>query len=107
MVHITLGQAIWASVKPIIKIYLIIGVGFLLSKMGILTAEATRTISDVVLTVLLPCLAFNKIVANIEDKDIKSVGIICLTSLLIFGTGPVSYTHLDVYKRQIQWCILR
>ncbi|CAI4051726.1 hypothetical protein SUVZ_14G2250 [Saccharomyces uvarum] len=87
MLHITLGQAIWASVKPIIKIYLIIGVGFLLAKMGILTVEATRTISDVVLTVLLPCLSFNKIVANIEDKDIKSVGIICLSAVLIFVTG--------------------
>ncbi|CAI4049997.1 hypothetical protein SKDZ_14G2280 [Saccharomyces kudriavzevii ZP591] len=87
MVHITLGQAIWASVKPIIKIYLIIGVGFLMAKMSILTVEATRIISDIVLTVLLPCLSFNKIVANIEDKDIKSVGIICLSALLIFGTG--------------------
>ncbi|KOG97063.1 uncharacterized protein DI49_4637 [Saccharomyces eubayanus] len=87
MLHITLGQAIWASVKPIIKIYLIIGVGFLMAKMGILTVEATRTISDVVLTVLLPCLSFNKIVANIEDKDIKSVGIICLSAVLIFVTG--------------------
>ncbi|QHS75814.1 uncharacterized protein SPAR_N02160 [Saccharomyces paradoxus] len=87
MVHITLGQAIWASVKPIIKIYLIIGVGFLMAKMGILPVEATRIISDIVLTVLLPCLSFNKIVANIEDEDIKSVGIICLSALLIFGTG--------------------
>ncbi|KAF4007192.1 Membrane transport family protein [Saccharomyces cerevisiae] len=81
MVHITLGQAIWVSVKPIIKIYLIIGVGFLMAKMGILTVEATRIISDIVLTVLLPCLSFNKIVANIEDKDIKSVGLsVCLPS---------------------------
>ena len=50
--HETLGQVIWISVKPIIKIYLIIGVGFGLCKMGILTADATRTISDIVLTVL-------------------------------------------------------
>ncbi|CAL9735128.1 protein Ecm3p [Monosporozyma servazzii] len=87
MSHITLGQVIWSSVKPIIKIYLIIGVGFLLSKMNILTADATRTISDIVLTVLLPCLSFNKIVANIEDNDIKTVGIICLTSVMVFSTG--------------------
>ena len=84
---ITLGEAIWASVKPIIKIYLIIGVGFLLSKLNILTVEAARVVSDIVLTVLLPCLSFNKIVANIEDNDIKYVGIICLTAFLIFGTG--------------------
>ena len=85
--HITIGQAIWASVKPIIKIYLIIGTGFFLSRMNILTAETTRAISDVVLTILLPCLSFNKIVANIEDNDIKAVGIICLTSIMLFATG--------------------
>ncbi|CCD25578.1 uncharacterized protein NDAI_0F02600 [Naumovozyma dairenensis CBS 421] len=96
---ISVGQAIWSSVKPIIKIYLIIGVGFLLAKSAILTVEATRTISDIVLTVLLPCLAFNKIVANIEGNDIKSVGIICLTSLLIFGTG-VFFAYL---VRRLLW----
>ncbi|SCU94093.1 LAFA_0F19812g1_1 [Lachancea sp. 'fantastica'] len=84
---ITLGQAIWASVKPIIKIYLIIGSGFLLSKLNILSAEGIKCISSIVLTLLLPCLSFNKIVGNIEDQDIKQVGIVCLTSVLIFGTG--------------------
>ncbi|KAL3232490.1 putative transporter [Nakaseomyces bracarensis] len=84
---ISLGAVIWSSVKPIIKIYLIIGTGFLLAKMDILTAEATKTISNIVLTVLLPCLSFNKIVAEIEDQDIKMVGIICLSSVIIFGTG--------------------
>ena len=28
------------------------------------------------------------------------------TLLLLIGTGPVSYTHLDVYKRQIENCIV-
>lgn len=84
---LTLGQAIWASVKPIIKIYLIMGCGFLLARLNILTVEATRAISDIVLTLLLPCLSFNKIVGNIEDQDIKQVGIICLSSVLIFATG--------------------
>ncbi|SCU97298.1 LAMI_0F09560g1_1 [Lachancea mirantina] len=84
---LTIGQAIWASVKPIIKIYLIIGSGIGLAKLNILTVEATRCISDIVLTLLLPSLSFNKIVANIEDKDIKQVGIICLTSVMLFATG--------------------
>ncbi|KAL3229062.1 putative transporter [Nakaseomyces bracarensis] len=83
----TLGEVIFASVKPIFKIYLIIGVGFMLARYGILGVEATRIISDIVLTVLIPCLAFSKIVSNIEDQDIKQVGIICLSAVLIFGTG--------------------
>lgn len=84
---LTIGQAIWSAVKPIIKIYLIIGSGFLLARLNILSVEATRSISDIVLALLLPCLSFNKIVANIEGEDIKEVGIICLSSVLIFGTG--------------------
>lgn len=84
---LSVGQAIWISIKPMIKIYFIIGTGFALAKSNIMTVAATRTLSDVVLTVLLPCLSFNKIVSSIEDKDIKDVGIICLSSLLIFGTG--------------------
>ncbi|CAM9016788.1 unnamed protein product [Wickerhamomyces anomalus] len=87
MVDVTLGQVIWSAVKPIIKIYLIIGTGFFLAKRNILTVETTRNISDIILTILLPCLVFNKIVSNIEDSDIKNVGIICLSSVIIFGTG--------------------
>lgn len=100
---VTLGQVIFASVKPIFKIYLIIGVGFMLARYGILSVEATRIISDIVLTVLIPCLAFSKIVSNIEDQDIKQVGIICLSSVLIFGTGLfmafIVRTLLPVPKR--------
>lgn len=87
MIDATIGQVIWSAVKPIIKIYLIIGTGFLLAKRNILTVETTRNLSDIILSVLLPCLVFNKIVSNIEDSDIKNVGIICLSSVIIFGTG--------------------
>ncbi|SCU88214.1 LADA_0E08856g1_1 [Lachancea dasiensis] len=84
---LTLGQAVWASIKPIIKIYLIIGCGFGLARLDILTIEATKSISNIVLTLLLPCLSFNKIVGNIEVQDIKDVGIVCLSAVLVFGTG--------------------
>lgn len=70
-----------------IKIYLIIGTGFGLAKINILSVEATRAISDIILTLLMPCLAFSKIVANIEDSDIKNVGIVCLSAVIIFATG--------------------
>lgn len=70
-----------------IKIYLIIGTGFGLAKINILSVEATRAISDIILTLLMPCLAFSKIVANIEDSDIKNVGIVCLSAVMIFATG--------------------
>ncbi|GCF00669.1 hypothetical protein ZYGM_002797 [Zygosaccharomyces mellis] len=84
---VPLGNIIWTCFKPMIKIYLIIGTGFGLAKINILSVEATRAISDIILTLLMPCLAFSKIVANIEDSDIKNVGIVCLSAVIIFATG--------------------
>ena len=31
--------------------------------------------------------------------------ILCIRSWIVKNWRPVSYTHLDVYKRQILWCI--
>lgn len=84
-----IGDVIWSAVKPIIKIYLILLTGFLLAKKNILTVETTRSLSDMVLTVFLPCLTFNKVVANIQGSDIKDVGVICLSAVIIFGTGAL------------------
>ncbi|SMN18600.1 similar to Saccharomyces cerevisiae YOR092W ECM3 Non-essential protein of unknown function [Maudiozyma saulgeensis] len=84
---ITLGEAIWASVKPIIKIYLIIATGIVLSRLALLSVETTRAISDVVLAVLLPCLAFNKIVGSLEARDAKTVGIVAISAVLVYATG--------------------
>ena len=84
---ITIGQAIWASVKPIIKIYLIIGTGALLARLALLSVETTRAISDLVLAVLLPCLAFNKIVGELEARDAKTVGIVAISAVLVYATG--------------------
>lgn len=84
---ISLGAIIWSAVKPIIKIYLIIGLGILLAKLELLTVVGTKIISDLVLTVLLPCLAFSNIVGSIEGKDIKEIGIMCLSCIMLFATG--------------------
>lgn len=84
---ISTGAVIWSAVKPVIKIYLIAMTGFFLAKRNMLTVETTRSLSDIILTVLLPCLTFNKVVANVEGSDIKSIGVICLSAVVIFGAG--------------------
>ncbi|SCV00778.1 LAME_0G11936g1_1 [Lachancea meyersii CBS 8951] len=84
---IGLGEAIYAAVKPVLKIYVIIFVGFLLAKYNLATVETSRGISNIVVNALLPCLTFNKIVSNISAKDIKEVGVLVITALLIFVTG--------------------
>ena len=89
MSAIDIGAAIYIAVKPIFKIYTIILVGFLLAKFNIVTMETARGISNMVVNAILPCLTFNKIVSNISWKDIKEIGVIVLSALILFSVGTV------------------
>jgi len=89
MSSISLGTVIYTAVKPIFKIYFIILCGFFLGKKNILTVETARNVSDIVVSLILPCLVFNKIVTNIENSDIKQIGIVVLISLILFGIGGI------------------
>lgn len=86
---IPLGEIIYASVKPMFKIYFILALGFYLAKRNILTVATCRDISDAIVTVFMPCLIFNKIVTNIVSSDIKNIGIIFFEGTLLFATGAL------------------
>ena len=43
-------------------------------------------------------------VEMLENQIAKSNNGIVRTKLLTFGVNAVSYTHLDVYKRQVMCC---
>lgn len=87
---IDLGAAIYIALKPILKIYTIMAVGFLLARYNIVTMEVARGVSNMVVNAILPCLTFNKIVGNISDKDIKEVGAIVLSAVILFALGTIS-----------------
>ncbi len=89
MSDISLGAIIYTSVKPIIKIYLGIGIGFFLAKRNVLTVETGRNVSDIILNVLMPCLMFNKIITSLQGSDIKDLGIVVLSAFLYYAIGLV------------------
>lgn len=89
MTGLPLGTVIYIAVKPIFKIYLIIGVGFWLARRKVLTVEVSKNISAMAIQVLIPCLAFQKIVSNIHNSDIAEIGSIAIVSVLIMGGGSL------------------
>lgn len=86
---VELGQVIYTAVKPIFKIYFIIAIGFYLAKRNVLNVATCRDISDTVVTAVLPCLVFRNIVENLQSSDIKNIGIIFFTSIVLFGLGAL------------------
>jgi len=71
-----LGNIIYIAVKPIFKIYMIIGLGFYLGRKDILDYSTTRHISTVAVRVFIPCLAFKNVVANLNNTMIKEISTI-------------------------------
>lgn len=84
---VPLGTIIYSAVKPILKIYLIIGLGFLLAKKNILSVVTCRDISNLVVSAIMPCLIFYNIVTNLKSSDIKNLGVIFFTGTLLFSVG--------------------
>lgn len=84
-----IGSVIYSAVKPIFKIYLIMGTGFLLAKLNVLTVDVSRNISDMIVMVVLPCLSFNKIVSSIAISDLKAIGVIFLSAGILYAVGAV------------------
>lgn len=99
MATLTLGAAIWCSVKPVLKIYMIIITGFVLARKNVLTVETSRNLSDVVVSVVLPCLTFSKIVSNISYSDLKSIGVLAFVCVLILCFGGVFGLALNYVTR--------
>lgn len=84
---VSLGTIIYASVKPMFKIYAIIIMGIYLAKKNILTVATCRDISDCIVTAIMPCLIFENVVTNLKSSDIKNLGIIFFTGTLLFAIG--------------------
>ncbi|QPG73701.1 hypothetical protein FOA43_001014 [Brettanomyces nanus] len=79
-----LGEVIFSSVKPIIRMYMIILTGFFLARTGYLGVATSRAISDLVLLVFMPGLIFDRVVSYISIDDIKTIGVIVLSAVILY-----------------------
>lgn len=84
-----LGLVVYAAVKPIFKIYFIIGIGYYLAKKNIFNVSTCRDISDAIVTAIMPCLIFNKVVLYLKSSDIKNIGVVFFEGTLLYGVGAL------------------
>lgn len=84
---IPFNVAVWIAFKPMLKIYLSIGAGFIFAKMNILTPELSKGISRLILVLFLPSLIFNNIVSEIKDTDAQLLGVIVFTGFIYYLIG--------------------
>lgn len=78
-----LGEIIYMTVKPIFKIYFILATGFILARKNILTVESSKSLSNIAIKALIPCLTFDKIVSNISNIYVHQIATIVIISFVM------------------------
>ncbi|KAF8510813.1 auxin efflux carrier [Hysterangium stoloniferum] len=77
-----LGTLIWISVRPMFRLLLCVGTGFIITKNGRLPPIAARGAGQIMLNIALPCLFFSKIVPAFNSQNIKAMGPLVLVCLI-------------------------
>ena len=79
-------------------------VGALVKKLGIVDEAGRRCLTDLCINVIIPCNILKSCLIDIDSSVLRACGILLAVALAIqfVSVAPVSYTHLDVYKRQAQ-----
>lgn len=84
---LSIPQLIWISVKPIIKLFVMLFLGATLSRKGILTGSTNRAISQVLVLLLYPSLMFVSIASSINDDDTAKMGVLFVAAAFYIILG--------------------
>ncbi|KAI9591633.1 auxin efflux carrier [Syncephalis fuscata] len=87
--NLNIGNLIWMSAKPILKLAIIAGGGMALSRAGILTASASKNLSKIIVNLLMPCLLFANMSASLSSDNLKQLGVMLAASVfyVLLGLG--------------------
>lgn len=91
---LSVGQLLWASFRPLIRLVLCASSGFILTKTDNFPAVAARGAAQIMLNIALPCLMFSKIVSAFSSDHISALGPLVLVAVLYEVIGII-----------IAWCV--
>ncbi|KAF7304137.1 Auxin efflux carrier transmembrane protein [Mycena indigotica] len=81
------GQLIWTSCRPLLRLVICTGFGFVVTKADLFPAVAAQGASQVLLNVTYPSLMFSKIVPAFSVSNIHSIAPILLVAVIYIFIG--------------------
>lgn len=96
---------IFDSIQAVVNIFILIGIGALLTRIGWITPQNRPLISKLVVLLAVPCTIFNNLYSAIDKQAIAASGNILLTAaasvcVMYFGGWILSKTVLRVRKNR-------
>ncbi|KAJ7606659.1 auxin efflux carrier [Roridomyces roridus] len=84
---LSIGQLIWISCRPLLRLVICVGCGFAITKADIFPAVAARGTGQILLNITLPSLMFSKIVPAFTSQNISALGPLVLVAMIYEGMG--------------------
>ncbi|KAH0826376.1 auxin efflux carrier [Lanmaoa asiatica] len=84
---IPVGELIWVSSQPLIRLFLCVAAGFAITKVGLLPAVAARGAGQILLNITLPSLMFSRIVPAFSSSNLPVLGPLIFVALLYEAIG--------------------
>ncbi|TFK48082.1 auxin efflux carrier [Heliocybe sulcata] len=83
------GQLLWVSVRPLIRLLITAGFGFAITKADIFPPVAARGAGQIALNITLPSLMFSKILPAFNSDNISALGPLVFVAILYEVIGIV------------------
>ena len=99
-------QSTLIVIQQILIVFILIGVGFLAAKFGILGEEGARQITDFLLIIVIPCVIIMAFQTSFEPSLLKNILIAALISALTHAVGILISQHLHLFNRFLQHGLL-
>ncbi|KAH6904625.1 membrane protein [Coprinopsis sp. MPI-PUGE-AT-0042] len=96
---LSVGALIWISFRPLLRLVITVGAGFIITKADIFPLTAARGCSQVLLYITIPCLMFSKIVPSFNQDNISAFGPLFLVGSLYQILGILAAWII----RQVFW----
>lgn len=80
-------QSTLIVIQQILIVFILIGIGFLAAKFGILGEEGARQITDFLLIIVIPCVIIMAFQTSFEPSLLKNILIAALISALTHAVG--------------------
>ncbi|KAJ3296175.1 hypothetical protein HK104_001912 [Borealophlyctis nickersoniae] len=87
MASLDWGMLIWSSSRPILKLFSMLGMGYLAAKNDLLTPMGQKAIANLLIWVTYPCLVFANMVVSIDTSQLKQMGLLVAASVFYVGIG--------------------
>ncbi|KAI0685009.1 auxin efflux carrier [Cytidiella melzeri] len=84
---LAIGALIWLSLRPLLRLVLCAGFGFIITRADIFPVVAARGAGQVALNITGPCLMFSKIVPSFSTSNISTLGPLFLVGFIYEALG--------------------